>query len=112
MGAPLIRVGSGAPDLGIEPGTYPAVLVGIKERTISSEFGENQPMLEWQFEIPTDDPDSVIPVAGLTSMFTGPKSKTYKFLTAWSATSDRPGLLRGERPVGKCLVILTRRRAG
>ena len=82
MTQPLISVGSGAPDLGIDPGTYEAVCVGVKPRTISSEYGENQPMLEWHFNILTADPNSVIPVQGLTSMFSGPKSKTYAFLTA------------------------------
>jgi hypothetical protein len=60
----IIKVGSGAPDLGIEAGTYEAVCVGFKERIISSEYGQDQPMWDWQFNILTADPNVVIPSTG------------------------------------------------
>lgn len=84
MGEPLIRVGSGAPNPGIEPGTYHARIVGVKPVTISSEYGENRPMLRWEFEIPTSDPNQVIPVDGLSSQMASlsARSKTGRWLSA------------------------------
>lgn len=75
---PLITVGSGASEL--DPGTYPVTCVGVEQKTITVE-NEDRQVFEWKFNVDTDD-DEVIEVNGLTSIMTGPKSKTAQFIAA------------------------------
>lgn len=72
----LIKTSSGMPALDIEPGTYPATLVGVRQITIQVD-GDDKTMFEWTFDLGDD-----LELSGLTSLFTGPKSKTWKFLVA------------------------------
>lgn len=76
---PLITVGAGASEL--DPGTYPVTCVGVEQKTITVE-NEDRQVFEWKFNVDTDDPDEVIEVNGLTSIMTGPKSKTAQFISA------------------------------
>jgi hypothetical protein len=72
----LIKTSSGMPAIDIEPGTYPATLVGVKQITIQVD-GDDKTMFEWTFDL-----GEGLELSGLTSLFTGPKSKTWKFLVA------------------------------
>jgi hypothetical protein len=81
-----ITVGSGVPDDQLPPGNYPATLKSVVEKTIEVK-GESREVYEWTFLVPTQDPDTgakgdPIPVSGLSSQMTGPKSKTAAFLVA------------------------------
>lgn len=85
----LITVGSGAPENEVEAGTYPATIanVGVKNIDVKNpQFGEAGPrdFYEWKVAIDGTEDDEGIPlyVEGLTSMATGPKSNTFKYLTA------------------------------
>ena len=77
----LITVGSGAPESELEPGTYPASLAALSQKRINVR-GEDSDVFEWVFHIPVQDGGDPIPVNGLTSTMTGPKSKTWAFLQA------------------------------
>jgi len=96
MAQPLsITVGSGVPDDQLAPGSYPATLKAVVERTIDVK-GESRDVYEWEFAVPTQEddgsPGEPIKVTGLTSQMTGPKSKTAAFLVALlGPTAVQPG---------------------
>src|SRR5262245_58548762 len=107
MGEPLISVGSGVPGAELEEGTYRAVCVGLKKVVINSEYGQNQQMYEWHFEIPLEeDPDNPIPVQGLTNQqFNGPQSKTYQYMNALPGKLEQGQQFSEEDFIGKpCLI--------
>lgn len=80
-----ITVGSGTPDDQLPPGTYPARLKAVEEKTITFE-GKEKEVYEWAFEVETTDeagnPADPLVITGLSSLMSGPKSKTVTFLTA------------------------------
>lgn len=78
----LITVTAGAPQVDIEPGVYEVTLTEISEpRTIFPQSGPNAgkevTLRDWMFAL---EDDTVI--RGSASTASGPKSKTYAWLTA------------------------------
>jgi hypothetical protein len=78
----LITVSSGAPQTDIEPGTYEATLTEISEpRTIFPQTGPNAgkevSLRDWTFAL-----EDGTEIRGSASTASGPKSKTYAWLTA------------------------------
>lgn len=91
-----ITVGSGTPDDQLAPGTYPATLTAVEEKTINFE-GKDKEVYEWAFAVEATDEDGnaaePIKVTGLSSQMSGPKSKTVVFLTALLGPSAvQPGV--------------------
>jgi hypothetical protein len=85
----LITVNSGAPD--IEPGTFTVTLTDISgPRTIVPKSGPNAgeevEVLDWTFA--TEDGQEL---DAISSLKTGPKSKTIKWLTAFFGAVPPPG---------------------
>ena len=76
----LITVGSGMPDSDIEPGIYPATVIGLRADTIVVD-GEEKEVFVWTFSIPTED-EGAIELEGLTSQIVTPRSKAYAYLVA------------------------------
>lgn len=77
-----ITVSAGAPQVDIEPGVYPVTLVDISEpRTIFPQSGPNAgkevTLRDWTFAL-----DDGTEIRGSASTASGPKSKTYAWLTA------------------------------
>jgi hypothetical protein len=70
---PLIKVTSGAPN--IPPGTTAATLISLRPKVINTADGEKD-VLEWTFS--TDNGE----ISAISSLNTGPKSKTFGFLVA------------------------------
>jgi hypothetical protein len=70
---PLIKVTSGAPN--IPPGTTAATLISLRPKVINTADGEKD-VLEWTFS--TDNGE----ISAISSLNTGPKSKTFAFLVA------------------------------
>ena len=86
MSEPLsITVGSGEPEDQLPPGTYPAALKAVVERTITVQ-NEDRDVFEWTFLVDTANEDGTpgepIEVSGLSSKMTGPQSKTAAYLAA------------------------------
>ena len=80
-----ITVGSGEPEDQLPPGTYPATLESVVERTITVN-NEDRDVFEWTFLVDTENEDGTpgepIKVGGLSSKMTGPQSKTAAYLVA------------------------------
>jgi hypothetical protein len=90
-----ITVGSGEPEDQLPPGTYPATLDAVVERTITVN-NEDRDVFEWTFLVDTENEDGTpgepIKVSGLSSKMTGPQSKTATFLVALlGPTAVQPG---------------------
>jgi hypothetical protein len=78
---PLITVSAGTPAL--DPGTYPATLVGIAPKRLVTKFsknGEEQDFLEWSWLV--EGPEKDIEINSLTTLMTGPKSRIFEYLLA------------------------------
>lgn len=77
-----ITITAGAPQIDIAPGTYEATLTGISEpRTIFPQSGPNAgkevQLRDWTFAL-----EDGTEINGSASVASGPKSKTYAWLTA------------------------------
>jgi hypothetical protein len=78
----LITVSAGAPQVDIEPGSYEVTLIGISEpRMILPQSGPNAgkevTLRDWTFVL-----EDGTEIRGSASTASGPKSKTYAWLTA------------------------------
>jgi hypothetical protein len=88
---------------GIPAGTYTGMLEAVSETTISSEFGKDQEMFRWDFQVNVNG--ALQPINALSTKRIGPGSKTRKWL---EALLRRP-LLVGETiddPVGANALIV------
>jgi hypothetical protein len=77
-----ITITAGAPQMDIAPGTYEATLISISEpRTILPQSGPNAgkevQLRDWTFAL-----EDGTEINGSASVASGPKSKTYAWLTA------------------------------
>ena len=77
-----ITITAGAPQVDIEPGTYEVTLIDISEpRTILPQSGPNAgkevQLRDWTFAL-----EDGTEIRGSASTASGPKSKTYAWLTA------------------------------
>lgn len=77
-----ITITAGAPQVDIEPGVYEVTLTEISEiRTIVPQSGPNAgkevQLRDWTFALDND-----VEIRGSASIASGPKSKTYAWLTA------------------------------
>ena len=79
----LIEVSAPVTDL--EPGSYEMVLVAVQKKVIDSFVGEglygpdSGERLVWTWGDPEDD---TVEIDGLSTLSTGPKSRTFEILTA------------------------------
>ena len=103
----LMTIGTGAPPQDLEPGTYRVIVTNVTiEKHSFPDFNtgipEEKDYFKWEFVVPTDDGEGV-PVDGLTTAFTGPKSNTYAHLVALLGASNVvPGMkLRRSDLIGK-----------
>lgn len=90
----------------IDPGTYKAQLAGSSIETGGKFKDEKNPngdyrRWEWLVEVPGKD---LQPLSDNTSLFTGPKSETYKRLTALLGRAPVAGE-EIENPVGKTVLL-------
>ena len=76
----------------IPAGTYTGMLEAVTETVISSEFGKDQPMWRWDFQVNVNG--TLKPINALSTQRTSPGSKTRKWLEA---------LLRRELRVGETI---------
>lgn len=92
--------------LEIEDGTYPAVLESVQVKT-GGTYGDFR---VWSFLVEYKAADGTTKVNSLdarTSTHTGPKSKSYGWLTAINQAAPKAGETV-EAPTGKrCLVVVT-----
>jgi len=98
---PFTVSASGASD--IPSGTYTGMLEAVGETTISSEFGQDQPMFRWDFQVNVNG--ELKPINALNTKRIGPGSKTRKWLEAFL----RRPLIVGETiddPVGANALIV------
>jgi len=103
-----------------DPGTYPAMLVGITPFVINEDTPDVKTLMRWDFSLDEmEDPE--IPGAelildGVTSLATGPRSKMRPWVTALlgKALDDRITLeeLRSQAVGRECLITVEINEAG
>ena len=64
----------------IPAGTYTGMLQAITEELISSDFGKDQPMWKWEFQVNVNG--DLKPINALSTQRTSPASKTRRWLEA------------------------------
>lgn len=108
----LIQIGSGTPEDQMPRGTYPGALtaVGTKEIEVkNSQFGKNglRSFFEWTFALDgtEDENGELFTVTGLTSDATGPKSNTFKYVSALLGNVEIGTELDPEDLIGKRALI-------
>jgi hypothetical protein len=86
MGSPFITITKGGPTQDIDDGVYPVVLIDIKgPKTVTAQRGPNAgqevELLDWEFAVDEGEMEG-FEISVSSSTASGPRSKTYAFLTA------------------------------
>jgi|SRR6185312_5638658 len=93
-----LELNFGTPVPKAEPGSYPAICVGVTPFTINENTPESKVLLRWEFSLDgIEDPDAPgfnVILDGVTSTATGPKSKMRAWVTSLigHAPDERIGL--------------------
>ncbi len=91
----------------VPEGTYPAVFSGLDEKTSR----EGVPFWRWEFALRTAGGE--LTVSGASSTNTGPKAKSYKWLTSLLGRKPQPGEVLGTNLSGRpCLLVLAQDEQG
>lgn len=96
----------------IEPGTYKAQLEGSTVETggqFKSDKNPNGDYRRWNWLVEVPGKEGLQPMSDNSSLFTGPKSETYKRLTALLGRAPQAGE-EIENPVGKTVLLTISRK--
>jgi hypothetical protein len=115
-----IDLNFGTPIPKAEPGTYPAILVGVEPFKINEGTAEAKTLIRWEFSLDgTEDPElpgQTIILDGVTSTATGPRSKMRPWVQALLGRNLEEQLslssLRAQVLGHPCLVMVEINEAG
>lgn len=120
MTEPDIELNFGTPIPKAEPGSYPALLVGIEPFKINENTPEAKTLIRWEFSLDgVEDPETPgqpLILDGVTSTATGPRSKMRPWVAALLGRNLEEaislGALRSQLLGHPCLVTVEINEAG